>query len=126
MTNWPLNRLKQSWKRYGCGTESCGARRTGRKLAQWKGNQPFSLSVGLLSTAAPPRGRRKRMTYDRLVCANCASPVSEGRCPVCRASRERLQQEDGFFGGLTPAALIALLVALIAVAVLAHEMAAAA
>ncbi|MCQ8834234.1 hypothetical protein [Streptomyces malaysiensis] len=62
------------------------------------------------------------MTYDRLVCANCASPVSEGRCPVCRASRERMQQE-GIFGGLTPAALIALLVALIAVAVLAHEMA---
>ncbi|MCQ8192197.1 hypothetical protein [Streptomyces rugosispiralis] len=62
------------------------------------------------------------MTYDRLVCANCASPVSEGRCPVCRASRERLQHE-GMFGGLNPAALIALLVALIAVAVLAHEMA---
>ncbi|ASQ95023.1 hypothetical protein [Streptomyces sp. 11-1-2] len=62
------------------------------------------------------------MTYDRLVCANCASPVSEGRCPVCRASRERMQQ-DGNFGGLTPAALIALLVALITVAVLAHEMA---
>lgn len=64
------------------------------------------------------------MTYDRLVCANCASPVSEGRCPVCRASRERMQQ-DGPFGGLmlTPAALIALLVALIAVALLAHQVA---
>ena len=64
------------------------------------------------------------MTYDRLVCANCASPVSEGRCPICRASRERLQQ-DGIFGALTPTALIALLIALIAVAVLAHEVAAA-
>ncbi|MFE6779833.1 hypothetical protein [Streptomyces sp. NPDC057702] len=61
------------------------------------------------------------MTYDRLVCAHCASPVSEGRCPVCRAQR-RTQQESPF-GGLTPAALIALLVALIAVAALAHEMA---
>lgn len=30
------------------------------------------------------------MTYDRLVCANCAAPVAEGRCPVCRANRERL------------------------------------
>ncbi|CAM5526830.1 hypothetical protein ACSNOH_18285 [Streptomyces sp. URMC 127] len=58
------------------------------------------------------------MTCDRLVCANCAGPVSEGRCPVCRASRERLQQQDGIFAGLTPAALIALLVALVAVAVL--------
>lgn len=122
MTIRPSGRPKRPRNRYGYGTESCGARRTGRKLAQWKGNQPISLSVGPVSTAAPPRGRRKRMTYDRLVCANCASPVSEGRCPVCRASRERLQQ-DGIFGGLTPAALIALLVALIAVAVLAHEMA---
>jgi hypothetical protein len=62
------------------------------------------------------------MTYDKLVCANCAGPVSEGRCPVCRASRERLQQES-MFGGLTPAALLGLLLALIAVALLAHEVA---
>ncbi|MEU1378037.1 hypothetical protein ABZ442_30940 [Streptomyces triculaminicus] len=60
------------------------------------------------------------MTCDRLVCANCAAPVAEGRCPVCRASRERLQYQEGVFGGLTPAALIALLVALVAVAVLAR------
>ncbi|MEU5431135.1 hypothetical protein AB0H73_36780 [Streptomyces olivoreticuli] len=60
------------------------------------------------------------MTCDRLVCANCAAPVSEGRCPVCRASRERLQHQEGVFAALTPATLLALLVALIAVAVLAH------
>ncbi|MEU9014173.1 hypothetical protein AB0D12_31280 [Streptomyces sp. NPDC048479] len=53
------------------------------------------------------------MTYDRLVCANCAAPVNEGRCPVCRANRERLQQE-GPFGGLNPVALLTLLVVLIA------------
>ncbi|MGV9878404.1 hypothetical protein [Streptomyces sp. NPDC003006] len=62
------------------------------------------------------------MTLDRLVCANCAAPVSEGRCPVCRASRERMQQQEGPFAGLNPAALIALLVVLIAaVALLAHQ-----
>ncbi|MEU9183000.1 hypothetical protein AB0D14_00225 [Streptomyces sp. NPDC048484] len=61
------------------------------------------------------------MTYDRLVCANCAGPVSEGRCSLCRANRERLQQE-GPLGGLTPMALIALLAILIAaVALLAHQ-----
>ncbi|QNP72392.1 hypothetical protein IAG44_25195 [Streptomyces roseirectus] len=61
------------------------------------------------------------MTYDRLVCANCAAPVSEGRCPVCRANRERLQQEN-WLGGLSPAALVAALVVLIAaVALLAHQ-----
>jgi len=61
------------------------------------------------------------MTYDRLVCANCAAPVNEGRCPVCRAHRARMQQE-GPFGGLNPMALIALLAVLIAaVALLAHQ-----
>ena len=53
------------------------------------------------------------MTYDRLVCANCAAPVSEGRCPVCRASRARLQQQSPW-SALTPTALIALLAILIA------------
>ncbi|MFE2144776.1 hypothetical protein ACFXA3_24070 [Streptomyces sp. NPDC059456] len=53
------------------------------------------------------------MTYDRLVCANCAAPVSQGRCPVCRANRERLQQE-GPFAGLNPMTLIVLLVVLVA------------
>ncbi|BCL20824.1 hypothetical protein [Streptomyces tuirus] len=60
------------------------------------------------------------MTYDRLVCANCASPVNEGRCPVCRANRERLQ--ENFLAGLNPMTLIALLTVLIAaVALLAHQ-----
>ncbi|MDQ0952098.1 hypothetical protein QFZ24_006021 [Streptomyces phaeochromogenes] len=62
------------------------------------------------------------MTYDRLVCANCAAPVNEGRCPVCRANRARLQQEGPFGGGLNPMTLIALLAVLIAaVALLAHQ-----
>ncbi|MFD3547444.1 hypothetical protein ACFWUW_17900 [Streptomyces sp. NPDC058655] len=57
------------------------------------------------------------MTIDRLVCANCAAPVSQGRCPVCRANRERLQQE-GPFSGLNPMMLIALMVVLVAALVL--------
>ncbi|MEU0299587.1 hypothetical protein ABZ252_08985 [Streptomyces sp. NPDC006175] len=61
------------------------------------------------------------MTYDRLVCANCAAPVSEGRCRVCRASRERMQ-ESGPFAGLNPAMLIALMVVLTAaLALLVHQ-----
>ncbi|MFD3837716.1 hypothetical protein ACFWWC_15815 [Streptomyces sp. NPDC058642] len=61
------------------------------------------------------------MTYDRLVCANCAAPVNEGRCPVCRANRERLTQ-DNLFGQLNPMTLIALLAVLIAaLALLAHQ-----
>jgi hypothetical protein len=53
------------------------------------------------------------MTCDRLVCANCAGPVSEGRCPVCRASRARLERENPF-SAISPATLIAFLVALLA------------
>jgi hypothetical protein len=61
------------------------------------------------------------MTYDRLVCANCAAPVNEGRCRVCRANRERLQQENPW-GNLNPMALIALLAVLIAaLALVAHQ-----
>ncbi|MEN8650098.1 hypothetical protein ABCR94_05505 [Streptomyces sp. 21So2-11] len=61
------------------------------------------------------------MTYDRLVCANCAAPVNEGRCQVCRASRQRLQQE-GPLAGLSPAALLALLALLVAaLALLVHQ-----
>ncbi|MEV5479928.1 MULTISPECIES: hypothetical protein [Streptomyces] len=63
------------------------------------------------------------MTYDRLVCANCAAPVSEGRCPVCRASRERLQQQaGGIFAQLSPAVLVALMILLIALSVLLHQL----
>ncbi|MCX5382133.1 hypothetical protein [Streptomyces sp. NBC_00083] len=61
------------------------------------------------------------MTYDRLVCANCAAPVSEGRCRVCRANRERLQQESQW-GALSPAMLVMLLIVLVgALALLAHQ-----
>ncbi|MFD7325809.1 hypothetical protein ACFV9D_32840 [Streptomyces sp. NPDC059875] len=54
------------------------------------------------------------MTYDRLVCANCAAPVAEGRCPVCRANRERLTPSTG----LTPAMLLTLVIALVAMVAL--------
>ncbi|MFD6878798.1 MULTISPECIES: hypothetical protein [unclassified Streptomyces] len=60
------------------------------------------------------------MTYDRLVCANCAAPVNQGRCRVCRANRKHLQQE-GPFTGLNPVTLIALLVVLVAALALAAQ-----
>ena len=41
------------------------------------------------------------MTLDRLVCANCSGPVSEGRCPTCRASRARMMEQQGFFASLS-------------------------
>ena len=62
-------------------------------------------------------GRSKEeiiVTFDRLVCANCAGPVSEGRCPTCRASRRQMQEQQKLFGSVSPAALIALIMALAA------------
>ena len=30
------------------------------------------------------------MSCEHLICAHCAGPVAEGRCPVCRAARSDL------------------------------------
>ncbi|MCK1798446.1 hypothetical protein MTQ01_20935 [Streptomyces sp. XM4193] len=61
------------------------------------------------------------MTHDRLVCANCAGPVREGRCAVCRAERARQARETGPLDLLSPAALGGLLLLLLALALLAHQ-----
>ncbi|GAA3122142.1 hypothetical protein [Streptosporangium carneum] len=50
------------------------------------------------------------MSCEDLVCARCAHPVAEGRCPQCRAYRDRMHQHG--LGGLTPAMLSLLLIAL--------------
>jgi hypothetical protein len=30
------------------------------------------------------------MSCEHLICAQCASPVAEGRCPACRATRQHV------------------------------------
>ncbi|MCF6472996.1 hypothetical protein FAF44_32070 [Nonomuraea sp. MG754425] len=51
------------------------------------------------------------MSCEHLVCAQCAHPVVEGRCPTCRATRERMHNHG--FAGLPPALIALLLVALL-------------
>ncbi|WP_327087310.1 hypothetical protein OIE66_34035 [Nonomuraea sp. NBC_01738] len=51
------------------------------------------------------------MSCQDLVCAQCAHPVIEGRCPLCRANRERLHQHG--FGGLSPAVIVVALLVLL-------------
>jgi hypothetical protein len=85
-------------------------------VAQWR--EPTRHGVSL--------GRSEEeiiVTFDRLVCANCAGPVSEGRCPTCRASRRQLeeQEQQKLFGSLSPTALIALIAALVACALIARH-----
>ncbi|GAA3004043.1 hypothetical protein GCM10020229_14960 [Kitasatospora albolonga] len=47
--------------------------------------------------------------------------MSDGRCPVCRANRARLQDQQGPFAALSPTALLALIVGLLAVALIARQ-----
>ncbi|GGT03468.1 MAG: hypothetical protein HOV96_15410 [Nonomuraea sp.] len=59
------------------------------------------------------------MSCEHLVCAQCAHPVIEGRCPLCRANRERMHNHG--FAGLSPALVaVLLLVLLFATLVLRH------
>ncbi len=55
------------------------------------------------------------MTCEHLVCANCAGPVAEGRCPVCRASRDHVHTAPIVVTPTVIAALVALLAILAAV-----------
>jgi hypothetical protein len=38
------------------------------------------------------------MSCEHLVCAQCAGPVAEGRCPACRASREHVHHSHSSTG----------------------------
>jgi|SwirhisoilCB1_FD_contig_31_18417939_length_260_multi_13_in_0_out_0_1 hypothetical protein len=52
------------------------------------------------------------MSCEHLVCASCAGPVVEGRCAVCRASRDHVHSSALIT--LTPQ-MIAFIVAVLAV-----------
>jgi uncharacterized integral membrane protein len=34
------------------------------------------------------------MSCEHLICAQCAAPVAEGRCPTCRAAREQMHRHS--------------------------------
>jgi len=56
------------------------------------------------------------MRRDDLACANCSGPVSEGRCSVCRASRDQYRRGGGGYSTqlwLALAVLAALVCALV-------------
>jgi hypothetical protein len=43
------------------------------------------------------------MSCENLVCANCAGPVDEGRCPTCRAAHASLHSHNQ---GINPQLLL--------------------
>ncbi len=54
------------------------------------------------------------MSCEDLICANCASPVVEARCPACAASRAQVHHHGpGLTLPLTAAALVALVLVLL-------------
>jgi hypothetical protein len=53
------------------------------------------------------------MSCEHLICAQCAGPVVEGRCPACRAARQHVHQHFSISPQLVLAALLALTVVLL-------------
>jgi hypothetical protein len=45
------------------------------------------------------------MSCEHLICAHCAGPVIEGRCPVCRAARDEHHHHGQL--NITPQLIIA-------------------
>ena len=66
-----------------------------------------ALHRGNCQDAGQPEG--VPMSCEHLICAQCAGPVVEGRCPACRASRDHVHhQHSGASTQLIIAAILAL------------------
>ena len=60
------------------------------------------------------------MSCEHLICAHCAGPVVEGRCPACRASRDHVHQQHF---SASPQLIIAAILVLSALLLLAMHLA---
>jgi C4-type Zn-finger protein len=58
------------------------------------------------------------MSCEHLICAQCAGPVAEGRCPVCRAAKSDLHHHN--YGFSIPYALAILLLAVAVLLAIQH------
>ncbi len=59
------------------------------------------------------------MSCEHLICAQCAGPVVEGRCPACREARQQVHRSHW---SATPQLLVAAILALIIVLLLATHL----
>ena len=50
------------------------------------------------------------MSCEHLVCANCAGPVDEGRCPVCRAAHAQFHHQG--LSSIQPTTILAVIIGL--------------
>jgi hypothetical protein len=53
------------------------------------------------------------MSCEHLICAQCAGPVVEGRCPACRAARQEVHHHSMASPQLLIAAILVLAVVLL-------------
>jgi hypothetical protein len=60
------------------------------------------------------------MSCEHLICAQCAGPVAEGRCPTCRAAREQMHHSHPSLSQQLTLAGIALLALVLVLLVAAH------
>jgi hypothetical protein len=60
------------------------------------------------------------MSCEHLICAQCAGPVAEARCPVCRAAKADLHHQNHGVGISVPYAVALLLLALAVILALQH------
>jgi hypothetical protein len=58
------------------------------------------------------------MSCEHLICAQCAGPVVEGRCPVCRAGREKVHNHGP--AGFSPLIIAVALLLFFALLALRH------
>ena len=61
------------------------------------------------------------MSCVHLICGQCAGPVSEGRCPACRATRQHIHHHQRF--GVSPQLIVAAILALTVLLLLATHLA---
>ena len=77
-----------------------------------------ALHRGNCQAAGQPEG--VPMSCEHLICAQCAGPVVEGRCPACRASRDHVHHEHS---GASTQLIIAAILALTFVLLIAMQLA---
>ena len=58
------------------------------------------------------------MSCEHLICAQCAGPVAEGRCPVCRAAKSDLHRHS--HGSNVQYAVVLLLLAIAVILAVQH------
>ncbi len=58
------------------------------------------------------------MSCVHLICAACAGPVVEGRCPVCREGRAKVHHHG--FMGLSPLVIALVVLLVVALVALTH------